>query len=723
MRTYLLLITACYSCVFAFAQTATTDTTKHNLDDVIITGRYYRKYTTTTVSSASRIKTPLIQLSQNIQTVNADVIRDQAAFNTTDAITRNVSGIVRQEVSNNLGPNIFMRGGQISALRNGMDLTPLYRGPVPDDAAVIDRVEFIKGPSLFMNNIGDPAGSFNVLTKQPTGNNHYSATAMVGSYDFYRLAADLDGSFDKGKKFQYRLNVMGMKSKSFVKFDFNDRFIIAPVLKYMVNSHSYVSAEFIYQKFEYAMQSPIIMTPNGFSSLPRDFSIHETSLTPYKPTDQNGFLTYNNQLSKNWSVTARVSYLQNDSKGTYMWVTGVNATNPNILLRNPKYDLTRYIVYSQQAFVNGSFTTGAVKHSFLGGVDINQKKFYGDSYVEYNKTSTGSLVYYPLDINNPMYGASVPNYSTPGGVKNGNTQQTANYVSVYALDELLFWNDRIRLTAGLRATHLKTDNSVSGAITSTKDDAFTPRIGLSYSPVKDFTIYGLYDNTFQPQTGVQGIASTSGTTTTYTAGDAVKPLRGHLWEAGIKKDWMKGRWNTTVAVYSIKRRDVSEAIPSTTYRTQIGTSQSKGVDIDIKGEVAKGLNIIINYAYNDSKVTESITKTLVGARTPMYVKNIQNTWLTYTLPVKTFRGVGLSAGYQYMGGRGERYTTATPHDVPAYFRLDGGVNWRYKHIGVNFLLNNITNRNSIATPWYRSGLYYWVPNAPRNFRLSLSYDL
>jgi iron complex outermembrane receptor protein len=61
--------------------------------------------------------------------------------------------------------------------------------------------------------------------------------------------------------------------------------------------------------------------------------------------------------------------------------------------------------------------------------------------------------------------------------------------------------------------------------------------------------------------------------------------------------------------------------------------------------------------------------------------------------------------------------------VPDYFRLDGGLNWRNRKVAVNLLVNNFTNRNSIATPWFRNGLYYWVPNATRNFRLSLSYDL
>lgn len=707
----------------SMAQETQTDSLRE-LNEIVITGRYYQKYTTNDVSSTLRVKTPLQQLPQNIQTINSDVILDQGSFNMTDAVTRNVSGLVRQEVSNNLGPYIFMRGGQVSSFRNGVDLTAIYRGPSPDDAAIIDRVEFVKGPSLFMNNIGDPAGSFNVVTKQPTGSEHYSVSAMAGSWNFYRILADMDGVIGKSKKLQYRLDVMGMKSRSFVKSDFNNRLLIAPVIKYQLNDHSYISGEYIFQKFKYAMQSPIVMSPNGFASLPTNFTIHETSLTPYTPTDQNAFFTYNNQLNEKWSVTARFSYLQNDSEGTYMWVTSVNEDDSQILLRNPKYDLTRFMVFSEQAFINGSFTTGSVHHNLLAGVDVNQKEFYADSYVQYDTATDGSLNYYALDINNPVYGADVPNYSTPGGVKNGNTHQTANYISGYVMDELLLFQDKLRLTVGLRGTKLNTRNTVSGTVTSTDDLAFTPRTGFSYSITKDFSVYGLFDKTFQAQTGVQGVAQSSGDSTVYTAGDAVSPLLGRVFEIGLKKDWMRGRVSTTVAVYTIERQNISESIPSTSYKTQIGESRSSGIDVDIKGELAKGLNVIVNYAYNDSKVIESETESLVGARTAMYVKHIQNTWVNYTLPIRgALKGFGISAGYQYMGGRGERYSTATPTKVPDYFRMDVGVNWRNQHFAVNLLVNNVTDKNSIGTPWYRNGLYYWVPNAPRNFRLSLTYDI
>jgi len=64
---------------------------------------------------------------------------------------------------------------------------------------------------------------------------------------------------------------------------------------------------------------------------------------------------------------------------------------------------------------------------------------------------------------------------------------------------------------------------------------------------------------------------------------------------------------------------------------------------------------------------------------------------------------------------------AAPYDIPDYFRLDGGVGWQSAHIKVNLLVNNLLNKDLIATPWLRNGLYYWVPQAPISGRLSASY--
>jgi iron complex outermembrane receptor protein len=684
------------------------------LGEAVVTSKYYRQYNTQTMSSALRMQTPLLQLSQHIQVVTPEVIFDQGSFNTTESISRNVSGVTRNEISNNLGPFFFMRGGQVAPLRNGVDLTPYYRGPVPDDAALIDRIEFIKGPSLFMNNIGDPAGSFNIVTKQPTGTPRYSATAMLGSYDFYRLAADLDGKLDKSGKLLYRFNALAMSTNSFVPGDYNRRMLVSPVLKYQFSARTALTAEYTFQTFTYGLYSPIVMTPGGFGSLPRDFTISEPSVGPIRARNQSGFLSFTHQFSPNWQFTARGAFLLENSEGRYLWVTGVNAASPNVLLRNPKYDLDRTQVLSQQAFVNGKFATGPLHHQLLAGVDVNQKKFLAVDYLTYNTTTTAGgvtqPVYYPLDVTSPVHGTEIPGYTSPDGLDSRNTEQTINYYSVYVLDEVALFTNKLRITPGLRYTAVQSDNQVLGASSSSSDKVVTPRLGLSYSLLPSFSVYGLYDRTLAPQGGIT------------RAGTPLAPLRGSNRELGLKKNWFDGRWTSALALYYTTRSSIAAVDPANSlYRIQVGENHAKGVELDVVGQLVRGLNVVVNYAYTDAKIDNDSNPLLVGARTPLFVKHVQNTWLNYELPAKVVRGLSFSLGYQYQAGRGGRYAVATPYDIPNYFRLDGGVGWQSPHLKVNLVVNNLLNHNLIATPWLRNGLYYWVPQAGTNGRLSASY--
>ena len=58
------------------------------------------------------------------------------------------------------------------------------------------------------------------------------------------------------------------------------------------------------------------------------------------------------------------------------------------------------------------------------------------------------------------------------------------------------------------------------------------------------------------------------------------------------------------------------------------------------------------------------------------------------------KGFGLSAGYQYQGGRQSWYGTNAQLDqrLPYYFDTNFGISYVAKKFDVNLLLNNVLNR-------------------------------
>ncbi|RYD85027.1 MAG: TonB-dependent receptor, partial [Sphingobacteriales bacterium] len=238
----------------------------------------------------------------------------------------------------------------------------------------------------------------------------------------------------------------------------------------------------------------------------------------------------------------------------------------------------------------------------------------------------------------------------------------------------------------------------------------------------NFSAYGLYDQSFLPVAGAD------------IDGNAFKPIRGNNIEFGLKKDWFGGRWNTTVAAYKITKKNVLTVLnpnQTTNDQVQLGEVQSKGIELDITGEITKGLNIVLNYAYTDAKVSKDNRPALVGNPVPNSAKHITNGWLSYrfTKQGSSLKGFGLSGGYQMMLNRNAGSTTV-PLKLPDYYRFDGGVSYEKGKITVAAVVNNLFNKRMLTQGSYTKlanetatsvSYYTYIYEVPRNGRLTVTY--
>lgn len=222
------------------------------LTEVVVTANPSR-YVADYPSVSLRLQTPLVEVPQNIQVVTKKVIQEQQSFDMLEAVTRNVSGARRMEHWDNYAV-VYMRGAQIAAYRNGMNVT-MYWSPQTEDMSMVERIEFVKGPAGFMLANAEPSGFYNVVTKKPTGITKGEVAMTVGSYNTYRTTLDLDGKLDKEGKLLYRFNAMAQSKGSHRPYEYNNRVLVAPVLKYIFNDHT--SQQQFVEKYE-ATPQPFI---------------------------------------------------------------------------------------------------------------------------------------------------------------------------------------------------------------------------------------------------------------------------------------------------------------------------------------------------------------------------------------------------------------------------------------------------------------------------------
>lgn len=471
---------------------------------------------TNRISSSLRLQSPIIEIPQNIQVVTAKLMQDQQIFDMLEGATRNVSGVTRVEHWDNYA-NINMRGSRVNPFRNGMNVSTTW-GPLTEDMSMVERIEFVKGPAGFMLSNGNASGLYNVVTKKPSGRTKGEATLTLGSNDLYRAALDFDGKLSKDGKLLYRINVMGQAKGSHRQFDYNNRYSIAPVLKYLIDDNTSITLEYTHQFSQVNMiGTNYAFSKKGYADLPRNFTTGEGNFAPTNMNDKSLLLVFDHKINENWKFTGQGAYFHYTQVGMSMWPDAITGPDENIMKRRVYISEDYAVAKTGQFYVNGEEKTGSVNHKILAGIDLSDKINYYDW--------TQSALLTDLDIYNPVYGTmnatNMPVFDRSVDIKVRGLQYKNAYSAFYVQDELGFLDNALRLTVAGRYTTLKTSNVYN--TNPYKASKFTPRLGLSWSINKNTSVYALRDESFNENYGGD------------YKGQSFDPLTGTNYELGFKK--------------------------------------------------------------------------------------------------------------------------------------------------------------------------------------------
>ncbi len=400
------------------------------LDEVVVSANL-EKYVSKRPSNSIRLDQPLVKVPQNIQVVTSSMIADQQILSMSDGIIRNVSGATRQEHWGDLYTRINMRGGRAAAFREGMNLTSTW-GPLTEDMSFVESIEFVKGPAGFMMSNGDPSGIYNVVVKKPTGQTKRQASLTLGSYDLYRASIDLDGKLDQKGKLLYRLNLMGQLKNSFRANEFNNRYSIAPVITYVINENTKLTAEYTLQHVDMSnVGSYYSFATQGYATLPRNFTLLAAGMEPTKINDQSIILNLQHNFDPNWKLTAQAAYFNYNQVGSSMWVDSIN-TDGNLRRTASIWDAISQMKFGQ-VFVNGKVKTGSVTHRILGGLDMGNKEYWADWSQSFALDTIGSFNIYNPNNGKPVLG--YPDFDRSKSIKRicCFRQRLINWLNIYKI--------------------------------------------------------------------------------------------------------------------------------------------------------------------------------------------------------------------------------------------------------------------------------------------------
>ena len=410
--------------------------------------------------------------------------------------------------------------------------------------------------------------------------------------------------------------------------------------------------------------------------------------------NQTHQLKLDHYFSDNWSSKVGVAYKKNSLKGkaTEIVPSRVIKENNN-LLRVRNRDVSSDDIQFQ-ADLKGIQEIGDIKNTILFGVEAYR---FEQDFIMY---SNNDAVRVDNILSKPTY--TVLNSGL--GSKSTDRNEKSKGVALFIQDELAYKD--FRFLAGLRYDEVKMDNLnyLKNEDTKQNDYALSPRVGITYLIDNMWSAYVTSGTSFRPNTG------------TDKNGDTFKPEEGVSIETGLKFESEDKRFGSTLSVYQIEKENVLTKDPSDdSYSIAAGKVKSKGVELDINGNITDNLRINANYSYTNAKVTKD--NTYQGKELLNVPKNSASLLLMWEDSLGEGSSYGIGAGATYMGKKAGNYMndfylpSYTTAKLVSYYKVNKNLDFRLN-------IDNLFDKEYIASSYDKSWL---TVGNPRTATLSMTY--
>jgi iron complex outermembrane receptor protein len=600
------------------------------------------RYGSSESSTASRGTTQNRDEAQTVNTVTAQTLDDYQVKDLNDAM-RFVSGVTQTNTLGGTKDAVVKRGfgsnDDNSILRDGI------RSAIGRNlGATTDHVEVLKGPASLMYGALEPGGLINVISKQPQFTRSTTLSGSAFSEGGGSFGLDTTGPLGD-TNLAYRLVAERSHEDYWRNYGVDEHTLIAPSIAW-VGERASVSLAYTYN--EYA--SPFDRGTVFVNGHPADISYRDRLDERWAKTvgtSQSTTAKFEYQLSEDWR--GRLTYGWTEDRYS-LAIAQPNTLNGNTLRRianGGHYDYeSRYtaldLLGDQQLF--------GQRHELVVGVDNESlDKYRGKTYRNAN-TSAGNS-----DIRNPTYGTLAEPVTVSAAQSNAQNNRVTT--SVYFKDN---WHldDRWILVFGGRQEHWDqySDQGLGSSYAAGADsngDKFIPFGGIVFQPSDSVALYANYSRSFVPNDADD-------------AGNSFKPTEGRSYEAGIKYTPLQAL-NINLAAYDIVKKNLVNSVLQSngdSLDEAVGKARSRGIELDVTGEISPLWSVIGTYAYDHTEVLENAeSPEQEGNRLPNAPMHTASLYVTHHLALPSSIG-------KWHVGAGARYVGKRPGDDANSFWMD-----------------------------------------------------
>ncbi|WP_448089726.1 TonB-dependent siderophore receptor [Pseudomonas azerbaijanoccidentalis] len=683
-------------------------------------------YTTGATTTATKLPLTIRETPQSVTVVTRQQMDDQGSKSVGDVL-RNTPGVTMQKYDSDR-TEFSTRGFAITNFQyDGVNIP--YDGVYgenpnnSDDSASLDRIEVIKGSTGLMTGAGDPAATVNLVRKKPTKEFKASVSGTVGSWDNYRTEGDISGPLNDSGSVRGRFVGALQDKDSYIDHYSQKKDLYYGILEADLTDDTLLTlgvdkSSATPRGSSWTGNSPFF-SDGGRTDFSRSFNPgSDWSRRDFDSTTY--FASLEQALANDWKLKATLDQKTTDHDTQLASASGGNpdrATGEGMFFYWGRWEGHR-VQNTADINVSGPVSLGGREHELVAGFMTSHSRQTGATY----DTSAFELV--PGNIFD--WEGHIAKQEFP---KNGKYERTQSQNGAYLATRLRPTDDLSFILGGRVSTFKYNEDytyypgaSLADTHASYKEHGVvTPYAGVVYDLDDTYSVYASYTSIYQPQ--IYKDAS----------GKTLEPVEGDSYETGLKAAYFEGKLNASLAFFRIEQDNVAQYVTTDTdtgqdvYKPTSGAT-TKGVELELAGELAEGWNLSAGYTYARSrdKDEQRIFGFPLATTKP---EHVVRTFTTYRLPgaldqVTVGGGVSWQSAFYgqtfnpSVNGSGQGETVNIKQG--GYTLVDLMTRYQYdEHLSFTANAYNVFDKKYLTGLGNFGTTFY---GEPRNFQLTAKYD-
>ncbi|MBG4753860.1 Fe(3+)-pyochelin receptor FptA [Pseudomonas aeruginosa] len=603
------------------------------LPDMVISGESTSATQPPGVTTLGKVPLKPRELPQSASVIDHERLEQQNLFSLDEAMQQ-ATGVTVQPFQL-LTTAYYVRGFKVDSFE--LDGVPALLGNTassPQDMAIYERVEILRGSNGLLHGTGNPAATVNLVRKRPQREFAASTTLSAGRWDRYRAEVDVGGPLSASGNVRGRA-VAAYEDRDYF-YDVADQGtrLLYGVTEFDLSPDTLLTVGAQYQHIDsITNMAGVPMAKDGSNlGLSRDTYL-DVDWDRFKWDTYRAFGSLEQQLGGGWKGKVSAEYQEADSRLRYAGSFGAidPQTGDGGQLMGAAYKF-KSIQRSLDANLNGPVRLFGLTHELLGGVTYAQGETRQDTARFLNLPNTPVNVYRwdPHGVPRPQIGQ----YTSPGTT-------TTTQKGLYALGRIKL-AEPLTLVVGGRESWWDQDTP---ATRFKPGRQFTPYGGLIWDFARDWSWYVSYTEVYQPQADRQTWNS-----------EPLSPVEGKTYETGIKGELADGRLNLSLAAFRIDLENNPQedpdhpGPPNNPFYISGGKVRSQGFELEGTGYLTPYWSLSAGYTYTSTeylKDSQNDSGTRYSTFTPRHLLRL---WSNYDLPWQDRRwsvGGGLQAQSDY----------------------------------------------------------------------------